>query len=156
MTTSIVTSTDPTSRVIERWLASVQHEYQERVTRGAALYDETIPNWFNMINMATLDVADATHCVASQLDRARGCRRQREPGSAWYLAETRVPDDATVEGERYFGIFLERDEDWHWAEQYEAGYALLTDLWRREVVRRRVASAQAITRGIQWPQLVSV
>lgn len=40
---------------------------EERVAAGAALLDEKQPDWFKLIDCATLNIASADQCVCGQL-----------------------------------------------------------------------------------------
>lgn len=96
---------------------------RERVERGAAWLDTTVPAWRNSINVATLDTGDSNECVLGQVFWAEG----RRPGiyNGFTYALGAFGDDGTPDANEI-----------HWAlshgfEVDDESYDVLTAAWQR-------------------------
>lgn len=99
-------------------------DYAARVAKGAALLDDKRPGWERLIDLSTLDIAPALHCVTAQLDAARHAT------GAWRLG---LELDAYV----LHGFQLEAG-----VPSRRSPYATLNTLWR-DLITARLAAPKA-------------
>jgi hypothetical protein len=142
----------------------------ERVARGAAWLDEKYPQWFDKIDLSTLDLSRCTQCVLGQV--YTGVIPAAEQGQVlaqtiaqitqgWPDADEWAQDYRLQVASGEFGGYqiltdfheLPEDGEWHGfvakadrdGEQdadMDAEYVLLLEEWTRHIVRRRVAYYQ--------------
>lgn len=144
----------------------------ERVARGAAWLDEKYPQWFDKIDLSTLDLSRCTECVLGQV--YTGVIPAAEQGQVlaqtiaqvtqgWPDADEWAQDYRLQVASGEFGGYqiltdfheLPEDGEWHGFvaradrnaeadldDDMKAEYALMLEEWTRHIVRRRVAYYQ--------------
>jgi hypothetical protein len=93
---------------------------QERAALGALLMDEQTPDWFEIVDLATLQMADCDRCILGQVH-----------GEYIWGSELL---GLTMEGQIELGF---TDRRWGGSDYY-----LLDEAWTREIVRRRLWAAE--------------
>jgi hypothetical protein len=99
-------------------------DYAARVAAGGEFLCGPVPDWFWIVNLATLNLSDACGCVLGQLGENYQDMR----------ADLHLSQDAAVE----LGFALNTDD-----EEYRADWedwAELDAAWAREIVTRREAA----------------
>lgn len=113
----------------------------ELVARGAALLDEKLPDWYNLINLDSLEMADECKCVLGQigehkvnLDRLAGEPLTEADGRHFWGARAALgcSDDDVV----FCGF-----DDWATYEGTLTTYEELQAAWTREIEKRREVEA---------------
>lgn len=105
-------------------------DYAARVARGIALMDEKWPAWATEVDLETLDIFSVTRCMTAQYARVN-----TELLGADYRDGQNALDLTDDEYEEHgFNVDGASDED---ADTDMDGYAILNDLWRAEILRRR-------------------
>lgn len=104
-----------------------------RVARGAALLDEKLPGWVDMIDLDRLDIRSPCRCVLGQTWHDKESRAPFFRHSAALFGE----DDNQFSNEIKHGFNGGDDERFGNVEEYDA----LTDEWRRVILARRGEAA---------------
>jgi hypothetical protein len=98
----------------------------ERVAKGAVLLDETVPDWWQRIDLKTLALVSPCRCVVGQL-----------------FPSAHAPLDSYADGldaldvEFYSGATLGFDAETAGTDEQGREYTALTAEWRRVIEERR-------------------
>ena len=98
-------------------------DLQTKVARGAAMLDDRVPWWFTRVQPARLALESCSQCVLGHL--------YGDYGSGAYVLDLNSEDDAEA-----YGFTVRGDP-----AQQALSWPVLTDAWREEIARRRLAAA---------------
>lgn len=107
-----------------------------QVEAGAKFLDDTIPGWFERINLDELDMGDDEYCILGQLfdEYVPGCKELNL--QCFYSREQRSRD-------RYWNSHLPDEHfDYH---AYELGFTISPDLWDDTTIAERKPHFTALT-----------
>lgn len=102
-------------------------ELAENVARGAQLLDTRVPNWFNTLDLDTLDLYSCDACVIGQLYTEFADGISALTGSHDFRERSAF---ATTHG---FDLFREARSE----RAVYAGFKVLRDLWVTEILTRQ-------------------
>lgn len=102
---------------------------ESRVAIGAALLDQTVPGWWQRVNLETLNLMWHNRCVLGQLfgdwiDGLDALFGTMPAGAEWVAAE-------------HAGFWVNEQVDGECTDASVARYAELTEQWRAAIVARR-------------------
>lgn len=122
---------------------------KERVARGAGWLDQRYPDWWNKIDLGTLEVSNCHMCVLGQV--YTGCIPTRERNQILAQVLGRTPQQVTLDsipGYDVLSAYYELGElaiglgfAIGWPLRFfspKEEYAALTDEWTRVIISRRL------------------
>lgn len=109
---------------------------EQAAARGAAFLDQKHPGWWDRINVGSLSIASTCQCVVGQLYAGRATDYGYDMDDDAYVMGLLdlFGEDIADEMAVYHGFDAWGRLDDHY------GYGELTDAWRAEITRRRIAN----------------
>lgn len=104
---------------------------EDRVARGAALLDEKVPGWVDLIDLDTLDLGSPCRCILGQTF-ADHPDADLTPFTFGVDSIFKVGADADDIAAYGFEVYLDDLADYYWS---------LTDEWTRVILARRAGGA---------------
>jgi hypothetical protein len=125
---------------------NTKQQMQAAVKRGALLLDNKVPDWYNKIDLASLNMDDGMYCIVGQINREGQLLPDNNPSpydvgysntALEILGLTTEFAGAYIrKNPSYYGFFAIEDDD----SDSDGDWDYLGDLWRYQIRKRRVAS----------------
>lgn len=114
--------------------------YEERVSRGAALFDQVNPDWFHMIDRDLLAMESCDNCILGQV------YGHYEDGFRSLIAD--LPDTILFSAADHGFTLYNAEQE---SIDVFSRFAALADAWRAEI-RRRLESAALVSlpESVSW------
>jgi hypothetical protein len=123
-------------------LARMEHKMQEAVNSGAKWLDEYDHDWYTMINLSTLDLAEGACCVLGQVFETEAAESNTyyEDGFAFvqqtmFTYSMRMADEQRQDFQYGFNLPSSLANPESFSENH--CMSLLTEMWIEQVEKRR-------------------